>query len=38
MAPGPFLEDVVDFHDAVWGEPVYWFTGGGKRSTPLTVA
>lgn len=25
MTPGPFLEDVVDFHDAVWGEPVSWW-------------
>jgi hypothetical protein len=25
IAPGPFLEDVVYFHDAVWREPVSWW-------------
>lgn len=24
IPPGPFFEDVVYFHDAVWRKPVYW--------------
>lgn len=25
FVPGPFFGDVVDFQDAVWGHPCYWW-------------